>query len=101
MKAASFALSIACAISLPSSALAGSSSKTFPVSVTIVPGNTCTAYLVGNDVVTTVRDVEEPAPPVPAGAIPLVQVGFDRIASQIFVKHVTLNKQHHRLTIDF
>ena len=80
-------------------AVAKTTSGSIPVSAKIVTGNTVKAYLIGDQVLTTVRDNASRARSTPYGAVPLIRVNFE--SGPYFVKYVMWDKTNHKLTIDF
>lgn len=91
-------LTICCsAAAIPS--WAKTASATFTENAQIISGNSVSAYLAGNEIVTQIGD--EPAGVVTLQGIPIVRIGFEMQPSWHLVKRVTWDKRRHQLTIDF
>ncbi len=98
----SAALIVLTAAPIASSAAVGKkTTATISESATIVPGNSVSAYLVHNEIVTTIRDNESAKPARMSGILPLVQINFPSEHAWLIVKQIRWDKAHHRLTIDF
>jgi hypothetical protein len=100
MKAIVLALSIPLAVSTIAAGFAATKSSTIPVSAKIVPGSTVSAFLIGGQVVT---DVHEDGTRISTGqyGAPILRIGFETNRRWFFVKRVTWDKLHRKLTIDF
>lgn len=93
-----FALALTAATAGP--ALAKSVSKSIAASVTIVTGNTVSAYVNGSALTTIVKRGDSHAAQ-PGGVLPQVRVSFDFPSTWYIVKHITWDKYKKHLTIDF
>jgi hypothetical protein len=94
------AILLALALATTAAAIAKTATGSVGVSVQLVNGSTVSAYLVGNDLTTTVGTGTQDTA-LPAGAAPVIRVGFDLQHSWTLVKRVTWDKARKHLTIDF
>jgi hypothetical protein len=85
-----------------SSASAKTTTGTVSVGATLVNGsNVVATFIVGDGVVMQLRsDDTKSAPSSPVYSKPVLRIGFD-LQGAYFVKHVTWDKAHRQLTIDF
>lgn len=100
MKAVFCAFALALVTATAASAPAKTASKTISATVTVVSGNSVSAYMTGGTVETIVRHNGSSETP-PSGVLPLLSIGFDLPSSGFLVKRVTWDKHNSHLTIDF
>jgi|GEM_PF-3420078 hypothetical protein len=82
-------------------AMATTATGTIGETALVDPGNSVSAYLIGEQIITTVRDEETPHLSTLYGVSPIVQINFQMEPSWHLVKHVTWDKAHRKLTISF
>lgn len=100
MKARYCAFALALLAVTASPAPAKTASQKISATVTIVSGNSVSAYASGGTIDATVRREGSSQAP-PAGAVPLLRISFDLPSSWFLVKRVTWDKPHKHLIIDF
>jgi hypothetical protein len=90
-------------ISLASSAIAKTTSKTISVTATITNGSTVSVSIVGDSLHESSANNGASSASAPGGqpVMPIVRIGFDMERPAYFVKRVTWDKPHRQLTIDF
>jgi hypothetical protein len=71
------------------------------VSAQITNTKTVSVYVSNGAAITTVRNGGTSKSNQPLPFVPLIAVSFEEKKSGYFVRHVTLDKAHHLLTIDF
>lgn len=92
-------VSLGVALAAGSFGYAKTSTATLGETAQIVAGNTVSAFLVGDQIVTHVQD-DSPSNGS-MGRPPLLRISFDMKPSWYLVKRVTWDKAHRHLTIDF
>jgi hypothetical protein len=101
MKALIVATTFLLAFTASSAAMAKTVSGTINENALVVPGNTVCAYLVADQIVTTLQDSEMSHPSELYGLLPVLQISFEMEPYSYLVKHVTWSKTNRKLTIDF
>ncbi len=100
-------LSICLALALPAVSItagpapAKTAAATIAESAHVVPGNSVSAYIVGGELITDVRNDALQSPQAAYDEPPFVRVSFEMQPSWRLVKRVSWNKSQRRLTIDF
>lgn len=84
-----------------SAALGKTVTTTINESASVVPGNSVSAYVIHDELVTAIADNENPISIPLHGILPVMEVTFPLQRGWILVKHVRWNKRSHRLIIDF